>query len=483
MKKVLAGLEPARVFEIFEHLSSVPHGSGNTEAVSRLACEYAREQGLDAVRDALGNVIIKKGATPGFEGHPAVLLQAHLDMVCAATPGEGIDMTRDPVKLVTNGEEIWADRTSLGADDMIGVACALAAACDPDAVHPPLEILLTIDEETGMDGAEGLDPSMISARRLINLDSEDEGVITAGCAGGRTLSGRLPQKRRRLPADCEFLRVKLSGLQGGHSGAEIDRERGNSNLLSARMICEIAEFRPRLCDFSGGTFDNVIPSETVFTLALPAATSKAAAEAIERSAARIGEEYAASEPGFTVEVSPAERQPSAVTEEDTLRAAGMLSLLPNGVMNMNIELGGLVETSLSTGGVHLDGGILTFRTLVRSSAPVSRKNEIARRVAAIAALHGATVKSEGDFPAWIYRSDSPLLRTAREAYKRVSGTEARVYATHGGLECGILADKLEGLDCVSIGPDMRDIHSTGETLNVASVGRLYRYLLEILKSL
>lgn len=483
MKRVLEGLEPARVFEIFEHLSSVPHGSGNTGAVSRLACEYAREHGLEAERDALGNVIIKKAATPGFESRPAVLLQAHLDMVCAATPGEGIDMVRDPVKLMTNGSEIWADRTSLGADDMIGVACAMAVACDPDAVHPPLEILLTVDEETGMYGAEGLDPSMISARRLINLDSEDEGVITAGCAGGRTLAGRLPLKRRRISEGCEFLRVKLSGLQGGHSGAEIDRERGNSNLLAARIICEIAGFRPRLCAFSGGTFDNVIPSETIFTLALPAGKSGEAAEAIKRSAARIAEEYAASEPGFTIEVSPAERFSSAVTEEDTLRAAGMLSLLPNGVMNMNIELEGLVETSLSTGGVHLDGGIMTFRTLVRSSAPASRKNEIARRVAAIAALHGATVVTEGDFPAWIYRSDSPLLRTACEAYKRVSGAEARVYATHGGLECGILADKLEGLDCVSIGPNMRDIHSTGETLDVASVGRLYVYLSEILKSL
>jgi len=479
----LAGLEPRRVFEIFETLSGVPHGSGNTKQVSDLCLSLMRERGLYAVQDGFNNVIIKKPASPGYEDRPPVLLQAHLDMVCTKDPDYDIDMSRDPIKLVTDGKEVWADRTSLGADDMIGVACALALLDDPDAVHPPLEILLTVDEETGMDGAAGFDPALISARRMINLDSEEEGVITAGCAGGLMMAGLLSLQRRRISAASRFYRIEVSGLLGGHSGAEIDRERGNSNLIAARMLYELIEFSPRLVSFSGGTFDNVIPSKTEMTAAVPAQVREDELLAtFEKVSAGIKKEYRASEPGLRITIEAAPASVSAVTEIDTWRVAATLFLLPNGVMHMNIELPGLVETSLSCGIVRLEGSALRFRTFIRSSSE-ERKQALAERVKLTAALYGGTTTREGDFPAWQYNGASPLLYAVREAWRRYSGRDAKVFATHGGLECGILTDKLEGLDCVSIGPELHDIHSVNERLSVASVQRLYGFLKEILKSL
>ena len=476
MGNVLKGLVPERVFSIFELLSSVPHGSGNTKAVSDLCVGFARERGLEYVQDGFNNVIIKKPASAGYEDRPPVILQAHLDMVCAVNPDRPVDMSREPVKLVTDGEYVWADGTSLGADDMIGVACALALLDDGEAAHPPLEVLLTTDEETGMYGASGLDVSALAGKRLINLDSEDEGVITAGCAGGLHLDSRLELHRRRVAAESVFYRLCVSGLLGGHSGAEIDRERGNSNLIAARIIREASEAKPRLCSFEGGVFDNVIPSETLATFAVPREFAKKAEELVRLSASALKDEYAASEPGLEITLEKTAACASAVTFADTLRAATLLLLLPNGVMNMNIELPGLVETSLSTGIAKLDGSRFGFTTFIRSSSD-NRKQSVFRRVRAlIEDVFGGTVKIRGNYPAWRYRSDSELLASVKDAYFRISGKEAVVFATHGGLECGIFCGKIPGLDCVSIGPDMSDIHSVNERLNVASVGRFYELL-------
>ncbi len=476
MGNVLKRLAPERVFSIFEHLSSVPHGSGNTKAVSDLCVGFARERGLECIQDGYNNVIIKKSASAGYENRPPVILQAHLDMVCAVSPDRPVDMSREPVKLVTDGEYVWADGTSLGADDMIGVACALALLDDGEAAHPPLEVLLTTDEETGMYGASGLDASALAGKRLINLDSEDEGVITAGCAGGLHLDSGLNLSRRRVAKESVFYRLCVSGLLGGHSGAEIDRERGNSNLIAARIIREAMEAEPRLCAFAGGAFDNVIPSKTEATFAVPRELAKTAEELVRISADVLNDEYAASEPGLEITLEETGACASAVTFADTFRVATLLLLLPNGVLNMNIELPGLVETSLSTGIAKLDGGRFRFTTFIRSSSD-NRKQSVFRRVQAlIEDVFGGTVKIRGNYPAWRYRSDSELLASVKDAYLRVSGKEATVFATHGGLECGIFCGKIPGLDCVSIGPDMSDIHSVNERLNVASVGRFYEIL-------
>jgi len=469
---VLGQLKPERVFYYFEHFSSVPHGSGNTAAVSALAVAFAKEHGLDVTVDAVGNVLIKKPASRGYEKAPGVILQAHLDMVCAKAADDPRDMKKEPVRLMTDGEWVWADGTSLGADDLIGVALAAAVLEDDSLPHPAIEAVFTVDEETSMVGANAFDVSTLSGRWMLNLDSEgDDGAFTVGCSGGARANCRLPVERTPLAADETGFSLMLGGLQGGHSSA-VDSERGNAHLLTVRALFEILPDCPlRLVSITGGTVDNAIPDRTVTEVAVPTAkkadflTRLAAYEKIYR------DELAVSDPGVTLTATEA-AVGDPMTAESTERTLAALYTMPAGMQHMSTDFKGLLQTSLSMGVIRTEPAAVTFRYAVRATL-ATQKTTLLHQMETVLGRFGGTMTVSGLYPGWPYRRQSALRDTLTAAYRELKGGEPHIFATHGGLECGLLIDRLPDLDCVSLGPRAEGIHSTGERLNVASVGRVY----------
>ena len=469
---VLGQLKPERVFHWFEHFSSVPHGSGNTAAVGALVMAFAKEHGLAATQDAVGNVVIRKRATTGYENAPGVILQAHLDMVCAKAADDPRDMTKEPVRLMTDGEWVWADGTSLGADDLIGVALAAAVLEDDELPHPALEALFTVDEETSMVGANAFDPTLLEGRWMLNLDSEgDDGAFTVSCSGGARANCRLPVERAPLAPDETGLLLTLSGLRGGHSSA-VDSERGNAHLLTARALFEIWPDCPfRLVSITGGTVDNAIPDRTVTELAVPSAkmgdflTRLAAYQKIYR------DELAVSDPDVTFSVTDVVVE-DPMTAESTGRVLAALYTMPAGMQHMSTDFKGLLQTSLSMGVIRTEAAAVTFSYAVRATLATQKKT-LLHQMETVLSMYGGTMEVRGAYPGWPYRRQSALRDTLTAAYRELKGGEPRILGTHGGLECGLLLDKLPDLDCVSVGPAAVGIHSTGERLNVASVGRVY----------
>lgn len=466
--RVLEKLEPIKVFSFFEDICSIPHGSGDTKRISDYCVDFAKERGLEYYQDELNNVIIKKGATKGYENHPAVILQGHLDMVCEKTPDCDIDFTKDPLRLKTDGEYIFAEGTTLGGDDGIAVAMALSVL-DSDLPHPPIEAVFTTDEETGMYGAEGLDTSLLNSRLLINIDSEDEGVLTVGCAGGARAEIELPFKRET--AEGDFYKITVSGLLGGHSGVEINKGRLNSNKVLSEFLHYVNDFR--LCDIGGGLKDNAIPVLSVCTISADCdldALAKEFLKTLERKNDNVN---------ITVERVGAL---PAATREFSKKAIDLLCELPNGVQAMSEDIEYLVETSLNLGILRVENGKMLASFSVRSSKN-GEKNALLERLESIAAKYGAEYSSHGHYPAWEYRKNSPLRDKMCEVFDRLYGKKPEVVVIHAGLECGLFSDKMEGLDAVSFGPDMQDIHTPRERLSIASTARTYEYLCEILKNL
>ena len=479
---VLSNLEPKDVFSYFEYLSSVPHGSYNTKQVSDLCVRFAKERGLRCRQDALNNVVIWKDASPGCEQAAPVILQGHLDMVCAKADGCQIDMAREPIRLRTDGQSVWAEGTSLGGDDGVAVAMALAVLADDSLKHPPLEAVFTVDEEVGMDGAAGLDCSDLKGRLLLNIDSEDEGVFTVCCAGGLRLDCSLPAASRPLDGERGFM-LSITGLLGGHSGVEIDKGRANANHLMGRVLYMARDAVPglRLAGLRGGQFDNVICRACEAMVAVPAADAPALERFVEDFAAVLRLEYAAGDPDLSLKSAPCAVD-TALSADDTARLTELLFLLPQGVQERSLDFPGLTETSLNLGMISLNPEGLRFTYSLRSCVD-SRKELLRRRVRAAVERAGGTVSERGNYSSWQYRRDSALRALVLDAWRAVSGSEGRIHATHGGLECGLFMGKLPGLDAVSFGPDLTDIHSARERLDVASVQRVYALVREILRRL
>ncbi len=471
---VLSGLDPARVFHYFEYFSSVPHGSGNTAAVGDLCVRFAKEHGLAVTRDAVGNVIIRKEASAGYENAPGVILQAHLDMVCAKAEDDPRDMGKEPVRLMTHGEWVWADGTSLGADDLIGVALAAAILEDDGLPHPALEAVFTVDEETSMVGANALDTSGLTGRWMLNLDSESDDTFTVSCSGGARAVCHMPVERASLTPDETGLCLTLSGLLGGHSSA-VDSERGNAHLLMARALYEIRPDCPfRLCSIEGGTVDNAIPARTVARVAVP--TGKKA-DFLARIAAYEGiyrEELAVSDPGVTFTAEPSVVG-DPMTDAATRHVLTALYTMPAGMQHMSTDFKGLLQTSLSMGVIRTAPDEVTFRYAVRATR-ATHKTTLLGQMRAVLELCGGTMEVSGLYPGWPRRRQSPLCERLAAAYEDLTGRQPAFRGTHGGLECGLLIDKTPGLDCVSLGPVAEGIHSVKERLSVASVGRVYALL-------
>ncbi len=475
----LSGLEPASVLGYFEKLCSIPHGSGNTRAISDYLVSFAREQGIRYVQDELNNVLLFQEGTCGLEDHAPVILQGHMDMVCEKDPDCPVDMAREGLDITHDGTWIFANGTTLGADNGIAIAYALALLADRSIPHPPLEVILTVDEETGMDGAAGVDLSGLKGRTMINLDSDDEGVFTVSCAGGARGTVTLPVQRRPVYGPC--VRLTVEGLQGGHSGVEIHRKRANANKIMGQFLGRIQQLMP-VCvtKLQGGAKDNAIPRSCQATL-IPLGMY---IERINDIAAQLQSEVRAEyeEPEAIVRGDDVDALGgNAVTTEDSAKIIALLNAAPNGVQAWSADIPGLVQTSLNLGVASLDDQLrLTFA--VRSSVN-SEKRELLEKLRKLADFYDGGYSEMGDYPAWEYRKHSPLRDTAVRIYRDMTSKEPEVVAIHAGLECGLLTEKLPGLDCISMGPDMEDIHTSRERLHIASTRRTWELLLEILKAL
>ena len=480
MKAVkLAGLEPARVFDFFEEICSIPHGSRNEKLISDYLVNFAKERGLKYIQDEVNNVIIFQDGTCGYEDHAPVILQGHMDMVCEKDASCPIDMATEGLDVTHDGHSVYAKGTTLGGDDGIAVAYALALLDDSSIPHPPLEVVITTDEEVGMLGASAIDLSMLKGRTLINVDSEDEGIFTVSCAGGARATITLPEERRSVYGPC--IRLVVDGLKGGHSGVEINQNRANANKVMGEFMSRIQAMMPLcLTSFSGGSKDNAIPRScqaTLVAMGIGLERINGIAEALQ---AEIRETY--DEPDATVQAFDVDALGgNALTTECTAKVIALLCSVPNAVQKMSADIEGLVQTSLNLGIAKLGNGMsLTFS--VRSSVN-SEKEELLQKLRDLAAFYGAGYSQMGEYPAWEYRADSPLRDLMVRTYTDMFGKEPQVVAIHAGLECGLLSEKLPGLDCVSVGPQMHDIHTSREKLEIASTERTWKFLLEVLKAL
>ena len=477
---VLSGLQPADVFGYFEKLCAVPHGSGNTKQISDLCAGFARELGLKYRQDGANNLVIWKEASPGYEDAEPIILQGHMDMVCAKTEDCPKDMAVEGLDLMTDGEWVWAKDTTLGGDNGIAIAMILAILADQTLPHPPIEALFTTDEEVGMDGAIALDCSDLKGKKLLNLDSEEEGVFTVSCAGGVRLDCLLPGTAGNA-SGLQGYEVLLEGLQGGHSGADIDKGRGSANQLMGRVLYSAMEQIPglRLADIRGGSFDNVICSRNCARVAVPVDRA-ADFEALIRTFDQVlKNEYAASDGGIVLTCQKSEVQ-TAISAQDTERMLHVLLALPQGVQAMSMDFPGLVQTSLNLGVMGMEADGLHMAVSVRSCI-ASQKAMMVQRVRSIVEYAGGTVSARNDYPGWQYVKESAFRDLVLEAYRDVSGRDGALEATHGGLECGLFIEKIPGLDALSMGPELHDVHSVRERLSVPSTERVYRLVCEILK--
>ena len=474
---ILSNLEPKRVFEIFEEMCAIPHGSTNTKAISDWCVAFGEKLGLEHYQDEANNVILIAPATPGYEDAPAVILQGHVDMVCEKEAGCAKDMDKEGLDLFVDGDLVGAKGTTLGGDDGIAVAMALAALEDTTVQHPRLEVVLTTDEEIGMLGAAVLDVTPLQGRTMLNIDSEEEGIFTVGCAGGSSVFCHLPLIRENFSG--ETLAVRVSGLVGGHSGVEINKGRANANVLMGRLLRAMAAVTElRLVSAEGGSKGNAIP--TAAAAVVTVADGSAARKAAETLAAELKREYRIADPGLTVAVETVETKSLPMDEVTTGKALCMLTCLPNGVQAMSMDIPGLVQTSLNVGILKCGDDELTAVCSVRSSV-ASQKQMVRDRLRCLTEQLGGRVDVVGDYPAWEYLPDSPLRERMIEVYREQYGKEPVVETVHAGLECGLLGEKLPGLDCVSFGPDLTDIHTPRERMHIASVQRTWKLLCEVLK--
>ena len=478
-ERKLAGLEPKAVFGYFEELCAIPHGSRNTKAISDFLAAFAKEQGVRCIQDDSNNIIMFVDGTCGMEGHDPVILQGHMDMVCEKDASCPLDMAVDGLDVTHDGCCIFAKGTTLGGDDGIAVAYALAILDDNTIAHPPLEVIVTVDEEIGMLGAAAMDLADVKGRTMLNLDSEDEGIFTVSCAGGATCTVSLNAERKAVYGPC--VRLSVEGLRGGHSGAEIHKNRANANKVMGDFLGRIQKLMPLcLTSFSGGSKDNAIPracQATVVAMGIGLERINDIAAQLQQEVRETYDEPEALVQAFDVDALGG----NALTTAATADVISLLCAAPNGVQAYCPDMPELVQTSLNLGIAKL-GDRFSATFSVRSSVNAEKK-ELWEQLRALAGMLDGTYSQDGEYPAWEYRKESHLRDTMVPIYRELFGAEPRVEAIHAGLECGLFSERLSGLDCVSIGPDILDIHTSRERLDIASVQRTWRFLLEVLKNL
>ena len=475
----LAGLQPQAVFTYFEDICNIPHGSYNTKAISDYLVAFAKKHSLRYIQDSLNNVILFGDATPGYEDHEPVIIQGHMDMVCEKDADCPIDMTTQGLDVRHDGEYVFANGTTLGGDDGIAIAYALALLADKSIPHPPLEVVITVDEETGMEGASGIDLSMLRGRKLLNIDSEEEGIFTVSCAGGVKTTVHMPVERRAVYGPC--VRLTVEGLRGGHSGVEIHKPLANANKVMGEFLSRVQQLMPVcITKLRGGAKDNAIPRSCQVTLVALGMYIERINDVAAKLQKEIREKY--DEPDVIIRGDDVDALGgNALTTQCSANLISLLNSVPNGVQTWSADIPGLVQTSLNLGIAEL-GEELKLTFALRSSVK-QEKIDLVKRLEDVAAFHSATCTHRGDYPAWEYKKDSVLRDTMVRVYEQMYGASPKIVAIHAGLECGLLSEKIEGLDCVSIGPEMHDIHTSRERLGIASVDRMWHYICEVLKNL
>ncbi len=470
--KILENIEPKRVFSFFEDICAIPHGSGNTYAISEYCVEFAKSRGFDYKRDSSNNVIIKKPGSVGYEAHETVILQGHLDMVCEKAADYDFDFTKNGLSLNVDGDLLSADGTTLGADDGIAVAMILAVLDDDLLAHPPIEALFTTDEETGMYGAQAVDVSNLSGKMLINIDSGEEGVLTVGCAGGAKVEIKIPVVCQKNLKPCQH--IVVSGLLGGHSGVDINKGRQNADILLGKLLNEMP-FPFSIVSMNGGFKDNVIPNSSECVIACE--------HDIEKYIDMFADSNRSDcDIGMTVSAESVECRGVSFDEQTTKKIVSFINDLPFGVVSMSQNMDNMVQTSLNLGIVSTDDESFTAVVSVRSSVS-DEKRELLEKLHYIAKKYDADFSTHGHYPAWEYRKNSHLRDTMVSVYNKFYGKYPVIETIHAGLECGLFNDKISDLDAVSMGPNMWDIHTVNERLSISSTARTYDYICNVLKEL
>ena len=492
----LGDIEPREVFSKFEKLCEIPHGSGNLQKISDYLVSFAKERNLEVVQDKELNVIIKAPGSVGYEDKAPVILQGHMDMVAVKDDDCDIDMKTEGLRVTTDGEFVWAEGTSLGGDDGIAVAYCLALLDSKDIPHPPLEVVITTNEETGMFGAAAIDLSSLKSKKMINIDNEKEGQFITSCAGGARVYSVLELEQEEALGEKCLITVK--GLLGGHSGEMIKCGRGNANIILARAVQDAIyalagdvdddsfylngsdKASLKIISVNGGVADNAIPSSASCEFVIGGEHIDAVKESIARTLLEVKGELEIKDDGVDISFARLESGSyKAFTAKDSLKICRMISVMPDGVQAMSASVSGLVETSLNLGILKTEGNQVTIEQSVRSSVETSKKVLI-HKLLTIGGMFGAKVSVSGNYPGWKYRQHSELRDHMVEVYKKLYSKEPELVAIHAGLECGILSEKIDGLDCISIGPDMQDIHSAKEKLSVRSTANVWEYLKAVL---
>lgn len=481
MDALLESLEPKTIWSYFLGLSKIPRGSKNEAAAAAWVADQAKALGCEVERDEVGNVIIRKKATPGKEGRPTTCLQAHVDMVCEQNEGTGHDFTKDPIKVWKDGDLLRATGTTLGADNGIGVSAALAVLASKDIAHGPLEVLITIDEETGLTGANGLQPGRLKAKYLLNLDSEEEGYLTIGCAGGEDTIAIRKFTRTAAPAGSRAFRLKVFGLKGGHSGIDIHAGRGNAIRILAQVLDALKPaFGFGLAGIKGGNKRNAIPREASAQILLDPAKEQAFKTALAEHEAHWRAALGAFDPGLHLALEAGEgTQVMAGADADAL--VRLLLALPHGVEAMSPDIPGLVQTSTNMGVIETRENEVEVNLLTRSSISAS-KTALSERIAATCALGGFESHVTGGYPGWKPEPKASLVRIVNETNQKIFGKPLEIMAIHAGLECGLIGEKYTEMEMVSFGPSMWDVHTPDEHVSVPSVGNFWKLLVAVLET-
>jgi len=483
MSNLIEGLKPELVWKYFAEISKIPRGSKNEKKISDYVVETAKKLGLDVKRDKVLNVIIRKPASRGRENVPMVCLQGHLDMVCEKNKDKVHNFEKDPLELVVKGNYLMANGTTLGADNGIAVATNLALMEDKSIEHGPLEFLFTVDEETGLTGANNLQPGFISSRILMNLDSEEEGELFVGCSGGKNTTGKWKVAYESVDSRYAPAIVKVKGLKGGHSGLEIDKGRGNSLKILNRTLIELDKLGVRISAIEGGNKSNAIPREAEAFVYVPNKKLNDASAAVSRYNSILKEELSTVEPDLSIIIEEVKRKKKgkALKKAVQKKILQTISALPHGVIKMSADIRGLVETSTNVAIVKTEVKSVTIITSQRSSV-ASEIDEIVQTVATIMQLGGAKVETSDGYPGWKPNMQSKILNIASETYKELTGKKPAIKAIHAGLECGIIGEKYPGIDMVSFGPTLEGVHSPDEKIHIDTVEKFWNFLLAILRN-
>lgn len=475
-------LKPALIWQCFDEITKVPRPSCHEEQIRKYLLNFAAKHNVTVKTDDCGNVVMSKPATKGHENAPTIVLQAHMDMVCEKNSGVEHDFMKDPIRTYIDGDWVKAKGTTLGADNGIGMAAALAVMIDDTLEHGPVEALFTINEEIGLEGAQNLGKDMISGTMLLNLDSEDDGEIFVGCAGGIDTTAIFTYKRSLAPENFIFKKVSVSGLLGGHSGSDINAGRANANKVVARFIWECSQRWPiEVAEFNGGNLRNAIPRECMAVFGINSDHEKEVVRHLHKFSQEIINEYKAVEPSIKIEIEAAEKPEYCIDSDTSLRLVRALYSAPHGVYTMSHDLEGLVETSTNLAAVKMEGDDKIKVTTSQRSSVESLKNDIAGQVEAHFQLAGAEVSHSDGYPGWAPNMNSEIMKISADAYEELFGVRPAIKAIHAGLECGLFLTKYPNLDMVSFGPTMTGVHSPDEQLLIPTVDKFWKHLCRVLE--